>query len=552
MSPGAFPRNRLQVQPLPKSVIASVSGASHDWGKRLKPVCEMLEGQGLRMAMGGESSSVHSMRLLILAFVLLVGVAGAKAAMTNAWERTDAYVPPDFNGYFADDAAGGERLTGLERDRELESLPANEVVAAVQKGFRRTQSHKLSILRTLGNRFIWGKSPQNPEAIELMYHAIGYPNQPDPENVRHFALWFGLSVVQSKTGNILHALVDLCMRTEEPGIFDRVAWGIASQQQECLAYLEPCLKSNDESVKAKAQLVQRFLRKEANPFEWATEEARKRAQAKYQSELPEIKRRLVEGSSEERQNILKKIFDGQIQLIMDESFIPAFASCARDVDWRIRDSVTKTVGQNWIWSAHEQSSAAIDLMLQLSYDPEHSVKYSAVYFGLSVVREKSDAVLRRLVELSVRETDLDMVGRINWGLQFGQRSVPEKVVQLKIEYLTDPDPRIAKAAETWYRSWLQSSGSSSVMATPAKSIGTNALPEIRQRLDAGFRPFSLRLADGQGIFVAKRNCIAIGDGIVVLVEAEDRVRTVDVRQIKAIEDLPSGSSVVPNSVREVK
>ncbi len=32
------------------------------------------------------------------AMVVVLACAGAEAATTNAWQRTDAYVPPDFNG----------------------------------------------------------------------------------------------------------------------------------------------------------------------------------------------------------------------------------------------------------------------------------------------------------------------------------------------------------------------------------------------------------------------------------------------------------------------
>lgn len=417
-------------------------------------------------------SIVRMLRSAILSTLLVMACGSAVEASTNAWEQTERYVPPNFEAYFPDDPAGGERLTQLERTRVLETLPADEMVAAVRNGLRRTQSHKLSILRTVGNRFIWNRTPQHPGAIELMYHAAGYSAERDPESTRHFAIYFGPSVVQPKTPNILRALAEICMRTDDPNILSRISWGVQSQRDECLAFLEPFRRSDDEAVRAKAQRVERMLKKELEPFAWAREEARKRAEAKYRSELPEIKRTLLEGSSKERWDVIVKIFRERITLIMDDSFIPAFAACARDENPDIRQNVAKLVGEDWIWHATEQSPAAIALLLEMTRDPDRQVRYDAVYHGLSTVRSKSDELIRRLVT--------------------------------------------------------------------AKSMALADVQEaIRKRLDAPFRPFTVRLAGGQALFLSKRQSLALGNEVLVVIEAQDRVRTIELRQIAAIEDLPA-------------
>lgn len=477
-------------------------------------------------------------RSAILSTLLVLACGSVLGASTNAWEQTDRYVPPDFEAYFPDDPAGGERLTQLERTRVLETLAADEMVAAVRNGLRRTQSHKLSILRTIGNRFIWNRTPQHPGAIELMYHAASYSAERDPESTRHFAIYFGPSVVQPKTPNILRALTEICMRTDDPNILSRVSWGVQSQRDECLRFLEPFLRSDDETVRAKAQRVERMLKKELEPFAWAREEARKRAEARYRSELPDIKRTLLEGSSKERWDVIVKVFRERITLIMDDSFVPAFAACARDENPDIRQNVAKLVGEDWIWHATEQSPTAIALLLEMTRDPDRQVRYDAVYHGLSTVRSKSDELIHRLVEMYLKDPVSDIRSRIDWGLRLGPEPDRAKAKAVVAEYLDDPDPKVAAAAEEWFRVWTQVQAANADDA--AKSMRLGEVQEaLRKRLDAPFRPFTVRLAGGQALFLSKRQSLAIGAEILVIIEAQDCVRTIELRQIAAVEDLPA-------------
>jgi hypothetical protein len=439
-------------------------------------------------------STLNRVKALLWLTIALLGSESVRAVSTNAWQRTDTYIAPNFNGFFPDDPAGAAWLDDLERNRTLERLTPEELILAVQKGLRRSTSPRLSILRTFGNRLIWGQKIQNPEAIELMYHAAGAGKNSDLTD--HWAVYFGLSVVETKSPNILRTLAELCMQSDQADMLSRVAWGVRTQQSDCLAYLQPFLNSNEESVRAQARIVSRIIKGELNAFEWATEETRKKAEINYRGELPTIKRLLTDGSSKQRLEVLEKIQKNGIALIMDDSFIPAFATCARDVDARARNEVTVVAGYNWVWSAKKQNPDAMDLMLQLSYDPDPHVRYNSVYYGLSTIQNKSDAVLRRLIEMLFKDGDnSDIAGRISWGLTFGRRSVPEPVPAIVAGYLNDPNPRVANLAAQWYQSHLESAlpeGDKS----GAQQLRTNPVAEIRTRLHSGFRPFILRLSDG--------------------------------------------------------
>jgi len=75
------------------------------------------------------------------------------------------------------------------------------------------------------------------------------------------------------------------------------------------------------------------------------------------------------------------------------------------------------VGSKWVWGAEKQHPEAIALVLKLSRDPDRETRNRALYFGLSTVRDKSEAVIRRLVEFALADHDPNQYGRVTWGLK---------------------------------------------------------------------------------------------------------------------------------------
>lgn len=186
------------------------------------------------------------------------GIATAVAALEPyAWQRSDRYVAPDPEQFFPDDPEGGRGLDALldavDRDRRSDE----EILSTVRRGFRRTTKQRERVLAWIGNRYIWHEHPQNPGAIEIMYHAV--PME------RHYAVYFGLSVVQPKTPNILRTLAELCMRGEE---LHRITWGTRSQRDELVSYIEPYLKHEDPEKREMASALLKHFRGEADFQEW--------------------------------------------------------------------------------------------------------------------------------------------------------------------------------------------------------------------------------------------------------------------------------------------
>jgi hypothetical protein len=105
------------------------------------------------------------------------------------------------------------------------------------------------------------------------------------------------------------------------------------------------------------------------------------------------------------------------------------------------------VGEQWIWSTQSQNAEAVDLMMRLSRDGNREVRDSAVYFGLSTVRDKEETGVRRLLEMAFDDREPNLYHRIAWGLQRER----EKAAQVLQGYLNGDDPVRARAAREVYK-----------------------------------------------------------------------------------------------------
>lgn len=207
-----------------------------------------------------------------------------------AWQATDRYIPPDFEGFFPDDPEGSKDLQSLWQSADKDQRSDAEILSIVRRGFRCYQGDRGNIVRWIGNRTIWGKTPQNPEAIEIMYHASDI----DDYGTSYFAVYFGLSVVRSKTPAILRRLAEMGVQRDDPNILHRIAWGCSSQKEQLLAYLKPHLKSDQRELRAKAEVFARIVRGELNAFRWAGEKRRARRYAELIEQMPEYKGTSIE------------------------------------------------------------------------------------------------------------------------------------------------------------------------------------------------------------------------------------------------------------------
>lgn len=187
-----------------------------------------------------QSTSELNRRRLVLFLTLVIafacGVAGRGPAFAEenstaetipfqieppfAWNRTDKYVPPDFEAFFPAD-----RVAGMQLDRMIEGklkvTDTAERLALIRRGLRYCSRHRTTLLGQVGNQFIWNRKEQDPRAIELMYHASVSENA----EVAHAAFYHGPTVVSDRSANLVRMLMEQYPMLPERRRY-RIAWGM--------------------------------------------------------------------------------------------------------------------------------------------------------------------------------------------------------------------------------------------------------------------------------------------------------------------------------------
>jgi len=374
-----------------------------------------------------------------------VGGESPSTSVALAWQRTDRYVPPDPNGFFPDDREAGKRLDTLFQAGDKDRRSDEEILSTVRQGFRHT-THPTLILGWIGNRYIWGKDPQNAEAVEIMYHAVPI--------VRDYAVYFGLSVLKDKTPNVLRTLAEICMQGEEVG---RITWGLGPQREELLAYITPYLQDADPKKREIAAVLVKHFRGELDFEKWQREKRTEQVKAEFSGQPPQLRQALLTGDSRARRDAFQTIMRKDLSPILDASFLPALRAAATDSDSSVRAQAAQLVGGLWVWGAKDQDPNAIELLLALSSDSDREVRYTAVYYGLSTVRNASEPIVRRLIEMAMADHENNLYGRIVWGLKGPVQATPELVTKTLAEHLDQAKSDVRHAASVYalYRDILE-------------------------------------------------------------------------------------------------
>ena len=119
-----------------------------------------------------------------------------------AYDRSDQYLAPDFNSFFPDDPAGGIQLDALLSGSLGGHHKPEDVLAAIRQGLRHTQVYQSQVLAQVGG-FVWGVKEQNPQAIELLYHASDTRGP-----VLYDGMYYGLTVLKNRPLNVVRTLIN--------------------------------------------------------------------------------------------------------------------------------------------------------------------------------------------------------------------------------------------------------------------------------------------------------------------------------------------------------
>jgi len=406
----------------------------------------IFAGSDIKPGMSEPAGSMQPGRLQFfvfraLAVVMLALVCRGASAAEFAWQDTTTYRPPSFEKTFAANPEASKRLERVIQPLDGGGAIEGDVVELVHLGLRELAVDRLKpALRGFGNRFIWNHSPQDARAIDLMYHAAGSTNP----IIHYHAVYFGLSVVRPLTDPIVHAMVDLAMTSEDPNLLSRVAWGASDRKSDLLKYLQPYLDSTDPQIQKHAEALRQIFAGEIEAFAWSEAKAKEVAHEKYFGKLGEIRDALANGNSAQRREMLNLIQRERVSLLMDDSFLETFAAAASDPDPKNRIAIATIVGAQWIWNRH-QPGPAVALMLQLARDSDRAVRYGAMYYGLSTIRNRSEAAIERMIELAMLDglDDPDFRHRITWGL----RGEKERALPVLVKWMSGTN--VVKALQAY-------------------------------------------------------------------------------------------------------
>jgi len=356
-----------------------------------------------------------------------------------------------FESYFPDSTEGGKVLDDWWKVKDKEQRSDEEIVSIIRNGLRRAgngelRDHKDRFTGWIGQKYIWKKGPKNKQVVELMYYASF-----DPDLTAN-TVYYGLSVAgDEQSPKVLKRLVDICMSNI---YVTRILWGTKGKHDRMIEYLEPYLNSSDQQICQRAVILEKALKGEIDYGQWEKEQYRKKRQEEFGDQLPQIREVLLKGNSKQRSEIFDLIRRKGLYILVEDSFKEPLIAClkddhpvvkeaalrlsggvllkkneqspdifelminlSRDWDHKVRNEAAKFIGGHWIWGAKPQKPEAIEIMLRLSKDKDRGVRYQAVYYGLSVVENKDERVIKRLVEMALDKTN--DFGRIGWGLGHG-------------------------------------------------------------------------------------------------------------------------------------
>lgn len=360
-----------------------------------------------------------------------------------SWDREDAYDPPDFDAFFPDDPEGGRRLDALWKAKDRDARTDEEVLKAVRDGLRRAESSRFEVLRWVGGRFVQRGPKPDPRAMEILYQATDFlGDDPAFDDTRHAGIYFGLSLLRPIPPNVLRTFADLAMRLEDPNDLDRIAWASRAQKADFLARMRPYLDSPEAKVREKAEAVSAMVEGRLNAWNWAGGLATKRVSARFGARLPTIREALSRGDSAARLATLEEIEKNQINLILDDSFLPAFVLCAGDADSKVRKGVAEVVGGHW------DSREAVDLEKKLAKDPAFEVRLAAIESSLAGREGKTEEDVRLLVDFLL-ENPTERTHEVTTAIGEGLAEHREIVARILEDAIRGDDPARAKAARRY-------------------------------------------------------------------------------------------------------
>ena len=171
----------------------------------------------------------------------------------------------------------------------------------------------------------------------------------------------------------------------------------------------------------------------------------------------------------------------------DEQLFKAVRQGFRTTSYQ-RSTILSMVGGRYIWRAKKQHPMALEIMYHAIGNPNLSERHQAIYYGLSVAKPKSAAILKTLADVAMTTDDPNDTGRIAWGAKDQQT----ELISFLSPYLESNDDTVRKHGEVMRDIF---SGEMEARDYWEENRAREARIEFGDRMD-GFR-FSLEEGDSE-------------------------------------------------------
>ncbi|MCD6175568.1 MAG: HEAT repeat domain-containing protein [Planctomycetes bacterium] len=112
--------------------------------------------------------------------------------------------------------------------------------------------------------------------------------------------------------------------------------------------------------------------------------------------------------------------------------------------YRGSGNILRWIGNLFIWGKNPQNEKAIELMYHASGSPDRGLYGDAIYFGLSVTKNKTPQILRAMAAVAMKTDDYyNVTGRILWGC----RNQKNELIACLDPYLNSDDTSIRQKAQ---------------------------------------------------------------------------------------------------------
>ena len=154
-----------------------------------------------------------------------------------------------------------------------------------------------------------------------------------------------------------------------------------------------------------------------------------------QSKTISTQEMLLKGSSNIRLHALSMISQGKVKVPIDDSFLPGLIACATDKNVLLRITVSRILGEKFIEGKKTPNPKVVELLKKMAKDPEYMVRFNAIFYGLTKLDVKSDALISFLID----QIETEREERFYNAVLLALRKTPEQTIRIMDQKIKEKD-----------------------------------------------------------------------------------------------------------------